>query len=103
MGHAAFSLRNPNKVRALIGSFANANPLRFNAADGSGYAFLEAQVLALDPSNPQVAARLLRAISRWRRYDSGRQAKMQGVLESIVSAKVSRDVYEIAAKCLEPV
>ena len=103
MGHAAFSMRNPNKVRALIGSFANANPLRFNAADGSGYAFLETQVLALDPSNPQVAARLLRAISRWRRYDSGRQAKMQGVLESIVSAKVSRDVYEIAAKCLEPV
>ncbi|MCB1799434.1 MAG: aminopeptidase N C-terminal domain-containing protein, partial [Gammaproteobacteria bacterium] len=102
MGHPGFSMRNPNKVRALIGSFANANPLRFNASDGSGYAFLKTQVLALDPANPQVAARLLRAISRWRRYDEGRQALMKEVLESVVATKVSRDVYEIAAKCLEP-
>jgi len=101
MGHPAFSMRNPNKVRALIGSFANANPVRFHAADGSGYAFLQEQVLALDPANPQIAARLLRAISRWQRYDEGRQAQMRAALEAVVAAKVSRDVYEIAVKSLE--
>ena len=71
MRHPAFSMRNPNRVRALVGSFANANPVRFHAADGSGYAFLREQVLALDPANPQIAARLLRAISRWRRLRRG--------------------------------
>jgi aminopeptidase N len=101
MEHPAFSLRNPNKVRALIGSFANANPLRFHAADGSGYEFLQEQVLALDPANPQIAARLLRVLSRWERYDEGRQAKMRAVLESVLAAKVSKDVYEIAAKSLD--
>ena len=101
MQHPAFSMRNPNKVRALIGGFANANPVRFHAADGSGYAFLREQVLALDPANPQIAARLLRAVSRWRRYDEGRQVQMRAVLEAVVAKKVSRDVYEIAAKSLE--
>ncbi len=101
MGHPGFSLRNPNKVRALIGSFANGNPLRFHAIDGSGYVFLQEQVFALDPANPQIAARLLRALSRWQRYDPERQAKMRTVLESVVAAKVSKDVYEIATKSLE--
>jgi aminopeptidase N len=101
MGHDAFSLHNPNKVRALIGSFANANPQRFHAADGSGYRFLKEQVLALDPANPQIAARLLRAISRWRRYDAARQSLMRAVLEEIAAGKVSKDVYEIASKSLE--
>jgi aminopeptidase N len=101
MQHPGFSMRNPNRVRALVGAFANANPLRFHASDGSGYAFLREQVLALDTFNPQIAARLLRAISRWRRFDQGRQAHMRAVLEDVVSSKVSRDVYEIAAKSLE--
>jgi aminopeptidase N len=101
MQHGAFSLTNPNKVRALIGTFANANPVRFHAPDGSGYRFLAEQVLALDPLNPQIAARLLRSLSRWRRYDRDRQAYMRLALEDIVAAQVSRDVYEIASKSLE--
>ncbi len=100
MGHAAFSLQNPNKVRALIGSFANANPLRFHAADGSGYAFTRDQVMALDGANPQIAARLLRSMSRWKRFDEGRQVHLRGALEQVAAAKVSKDVYEIAAKSL---
>ena len=100
MRHSAFSMRNPNKVRSLIGAFANGNPVRFHAADGSGYAFLRDQVLALDPDNPQIAARLLRALSRWRRYDEGRQQAMQAALKVVLDAKVSKDVYEIAAKSL---
>jgi len=101
MGHPAFSMSNPNRVRALIGSFANANPLRFHAADGSGYDFLREQVLVLDAANPQIAARLLRAVSRWQRYDEGRQSHMRKALEAVVAASVSRDLYEIAVKSLE--
>ena len=101
MRHPTFSLRNPNKVRALIGSFTSANPLRYHAADGSGYAFHVARTLELDPINPQVAARLLAPLGRWRRFDAGRQAHMIAALERILAApQLSRDVYEIASKSL---
>ncbi len=101
MDHPAFSMTNPNRVRALIGAFVNGNPVNFHAADGSGYAFLVEQVLALDPLNPQIAARLARALSRWQRYDEQRQAHAQEALQRLVSAGVSRDVYEIASRSLE--
>ncbi len=101
MEHPAFSLTNPNKVRALIGAFVNANPLHFHAADGSGYRFLAEQVLALDPLNPQVAARLLRALARWRRYDEARQEGMRAALRQVLEHEVSKDVYEVAARSLE--
>jgi len=99
--HPAFSLRNPNKVRALIGSFTQANPLRYHAADGSGYDFHADRVLELDRINPNIAARLLAPLGRWRRFDPVRQAKMTAALERILAApKLSRDVYEIASKSL---
>jgi aminopeptidase N len=101
MGHPAFSLTNPNKVRALIGAFVNGNPRHFHAADGSAYAFLASQVLALDPLNPQIAARLLRALARWRRYDETRQQAMRAALQQVLDGEVSRDVYEVAARSLE--
>lgn len=100
MSHPAFSIKNPNKVRSLIGAFANGNPLRFHAADGSGYQFLADQVLALDELNPQVASRMLRVMSRWQRYDEKRQHQMKAALERVVAANVSKDVYEIASKSL---
>jgi len=99
--HPAFSIRNPNKVRSLVGMFANANPLRFHAADGRGYRLLADRVLELDPLNPQVAARLLPPLGRWRRFDTARQALMRTELERILAAEnLSRDVYEIASKAL---
>jgi len=101
MSHSAFSMTNPNKVRALIGAFAHGNPLRFHAADGSGYRFVGEQVMRLDDDNPQVAARLLRALSRWQRFDTGRQSSMRAVLREIAAAGVSKDVYEVASKSLE--
>lgn len=101
LSHPAFSLRNPNKVRALIGSFTSGNQLRYHAADGSGYAFHADRILELDPINPDVAARLLTPLGRWRRFDQGRQAKMKQALERILGApKLSRGVYEIASKSL---
>ncbi|MFL6624408.1 MAG: aminopeptidase N [Sulfurifustis sp.] len=99
--HPAFSIRNPNKVYALIGGFA-ANHVRFHAADGSGYAFLAEQVIALDKLNPQVAARMARAFDRWKKFDSGRQAHARAALERIRNAPgLSKDVAEIATKAMQ--
>ncbi|PWV63449.1 aminopeptidase N [Plasticicumulans acidivorans] len=99
--HPAFNLRNPNKVRALVGAFCNNNAVRFHAADGSGYAFLVERIVELDPLNPQIAARLLGALTRWRQYDAGRQALMRGALERILDLRgLSPDVFEIASKAL---
>ena len=97
----AFSIKNPNKVRSLIGAFCSANPARFHAADGAGYAFLADAVLELDQLNPQVASRMLRLMSCWRRYDSSRRELMRFQLQRILSAEgVSKDVYEIASKSI---
>jgi aminopeptidase N len=102
MQHPAFSLHNPNKVRSLIGRFCSANPVRFHAVDGSGYGFLGDRVLELDTLNPSLAARLVQTLSRWRRYDTGRQTLMRKQLERIVSQDgLSKDVYEIASRSLE--
>lgn len=102
LSHPAFSMENPNKVRSLIGAFAAGNPLRFHAADGSGYTFLVDKVLELDGINPQIAARLLRNLSRWRRLDAARQALVRQQLERVLEQPgLSRDLHEVAAKLLE--
>jgi hypothetical protein len=87
---------------ANAGSFTAANPLRYHVANGSDYAFHADRTLELDPLNPQVAARLLAPLGRWRRFDPQRQAKMKAELARILAApKLSRDVYEIASKSLQ--
>jgi aminopeptidase N len=102
LSHPAFSMENPNKVRSLIGAFAAGNPLRFHAPDGSGYTFLVDRVLELDGINPQIAARLLRNLSRWRRLDPARQALVKAQLERIgQQPEISRDLHEVAARLLE--
>ncbi|MBE87845.1 MAG: aminopeptidase N [Rhodospirillaceae bacterium] len=102
MEHPSFSIKTPNRVRALIGAFCSANQLRFHAKDGSGYAFLSDQVARLNAINPQIAARLLAPLSRWRRFDTARQPLMQAALERILARDdVSRDVFEIASKTLQ--
>ncbi|MBV2121087.1 MAG: aminopeptidase N [Candidatus Thiodiazotropha sp. (ex Ctena orbiculata)] len=99
MEHPAFSIRNPNKVRSLIGAFCSTNLFAFHAADGSGYEFLTDQVITLDSLNPQIAARLLRIMSRWRRYDEPRQHLMRKAFERVLAqADISKDVFEIASK-----
>ena len=101
MQHPAFDLKNPNRVRALIGAFSQANPLHFHAANGQGYQFLADQIIALNTLNPQVASRMLSALTSWRRYDAGRQALMKAQLERIMTVDaVSSDVYEVASKSL---
>ena len=100
LAHPAFDLKVPNKVYALIRTFAG-NHVRFHAADGAGYAFLADQVLALDRLNPQVAARMARGFDRWKRFDASRRDKAKAQLERIRDhAGLSRDVAEIVTKAL---
>ncbi len=101
MQHPAFDLKNPNRVRALIGAFSQANPLHFHAANGQGYRFLADQIIALNTLNPQVASRMLSALTSWRRYDEDRQELMKAQLERIMTTEaISKDVYEVASKSL---
>lgn len=85
---------------ALVRTFG-ANHRHFHAADGAAYRFMAAQVAALDPVNPQVAARLARSFDRWRRFDAGRQAHARAALESLHQRpELSRDVFEVVGKAL---
>ena len=99
--HAAFSVANPNRVRALIGSFAQVNHTQFNRGDGAGYDFVADFVLALDPKNPQVAARLMGAFRSWRALEAGRRQRAEAVLRRVAAAAaLSRDVHDIVARTL---
>jgi aminopeptidase N len=101
MRHEAFSLRNPNKVRSLIGTFCHGNPACFHAADGSGYTFWAEQVIALDALNPQVAARLARAAAQWKKLEPRRRALLHAALNRIAAqAGLSKDTFEIVSKSL---
>ncbi|GHD71945.1 aminopeptidase N [Vogesella fluminis] len=100
MTHPAFTLKNPNKARALLGSFGR-NMLHFHAADGSGYQFLAGQIMLLDDINPQVASRLVTAFNRRRKLEPQRQQLMTSVLQQILAKPgLSNDVFEIVSKNL---
>jgi aminopeptidase N len=100
MRHPAFDIRNPNRVRALIGAFS-VNHQRFHAADGSGYALVGEVIRTLDPINPQVAARLAGSFESWKRYDPARQDRMRSELEAIRALKpISPNLFEIVGKIL---
>jgi aminopeptidase N len=99
--HPDFDLRNPNRVRSLVGAFANGNQVRFHDASGAGYRFLAEVIIALDPSNGQVAARMVDPLGTWRRHDSGRAALMREQLEKIMAQpQLSRLTYEKVSKAL---
>jgi len=101
MGHPVFSLKNPNRVRALVGAFAIGNPLRFHDRSGAGYRLLREVIQTLDSINPQTAARMAAAFETWRRYDPERQALMRAELEAIAARPgLSANLYEVATKML---
>ena len=100
LGHKKFSLKNPNRVRALLGNFTQANPSGFNRGDGEGYRLLAGQALKIDRFNPHVAARLLGAFESWRTLEPVRQAHAKAALKDLVGQKLSTDSYEIVSKTL---
>ncbi len=101
MQHEAFTIKNPNKVRALISAFVAGNASQFHQATGEGYAFLADQVISLNGLNPQVAARMVSPLIQWRRYDEFRQNLMKAQLQRILDTpELSKDVYEVVSKGL---
>ena len=101
MQHADFSLRNPNRARSLIFSYCSANPAGFHRADAAGYVYWSEQVLALDAINPQVAARLARAMDRWSRLAEPYRSAAKVAIERVAAkADLSNDVREVIGRAL---
>lgn len=101
MSHPDFDLKNPNKIRALVGAFANNNPINFHRKDGQGYRLLTDVVIELNTLNPQIASRLLNPLTKWRNY-AGRKELMKSELERLAALpNLSKDVFEILTKSLE--
>ncbi|MFW2571002.1 aminopeptidase N [Legionella sp. 29fVS95] len=98
--HPAFHIKNPNKVRAVLGAFCQANPRHFHAINGSGYAFLGEMLAKLDKINPQITARLATPFTRWRRFDQKRQTLMKQQLAQLAKLDLSRDLREVVMKSL---
>jgi aminopeptidase N len=99
--HPAFERKNPNRVRALVGAFAQGNQARFHDASGDGYVFLADEVIILDPVNPTTAARLVQPLGAWRRHGTARQDLMRQQLERVLAApNLSTNTYEMASKSL---
>lgn len=99
--HEAFDWKNPNKVRSVVGAFAGQNLAAFHNPDGSGYDFLAEQVCLLDDRNPQIAARLVTPLTRWRKFAPAYSDQMKAALERIRDKRdLSRDVYEVVHKSL---
>ncbi len=101
LAHPRFNVRNPNRVRSLVGAFTLRNFARFNAADGSGYAFAGDQVMALDATNPQIAASIAGAFNLWKRFPQPRRGFMQAAMQRIAAAPgLSPDVTEVVTRTL---
>ena len=102
MSHEAFSLKNPNRTRSLVGSFLNMNPVHFHAKDGSGYQFAGEILRELNSSNPQVASRLVDPLLKLGKYDEHRQALIKQELEKLKAMdNLAKDLFEKVTKALE--
>ncbi len=102
MNHEAFSLKNPNRTRSLIGSFLAANPVRFHDKSGSGYQFAGEILRQLNDSNPQVASRMIDPLLKFRKYDEARQAMIRAELEKLkVMDNLAKDLFEKVTKALD--
>ena len=100
--HPDFDLKNPNRIRSLVGAFASGNQVRFHDKTGAGYAFLADIVIQLDPANPQVAARIVGPLGQWRRVDTARQDRMKAELRRILALSgLSTNTFEMVSKSLD--
>jgi aminopeptidase N len=99
--HPAFSIKNPNKIRSLIGAFCSGNHVRFHDGSGAGYEFLTEQLITIDRFNAQIAARMVSPFINWRKYEPNRQRLMKTQLEHLAAQEhLSNDLYEIVKKSL---
>ncbi|WP_281646210.1 aminopeptidase N [Parendozoicomonas sp. Alg238-R29] len=100
MEHKAFDKKNPNKMRSVVSVFCGRNLVNFHDLSGSGYEFLADEVIRVDTLNPQLAARLINPMTRWKRYDEKRRELMQKALKRIQSHDLSADIFEVVSKSL---
>ncbi|KZY67865.1 hypothetical protein A3739_11735 [Oleiphilus sp. HI0067] len=101
MEHPDFDFLNPNKLRSVVGVFANQNLENFHKLDGSAYAFLADQIIKLDDLNPQIASRLATPLTRWKKYNPARQALLRSQLTRIQGkSNLSKDLREVVDKSL---
>ncbi len=101
MQHPSFTIQNPNRARALIATFCATNHIHFHAEDGAGYAFLVEQVRVVDKFNPQLAARLIEPLTRFKKFNAVRQGLMRAQLEKIANTPdLSKDIFEVVSKTL---
>ncbi|MGA8513632.1 MAG: DUF3458 domain-containing protein, partial [Burkholderiaceae bacterium] len=101
MQHADFNLKNPNRARSVIFSYCSANPGAFHRRDAAGYLYWAEQVLALDAINPQVAARLARAMDRWKKLAPPYQnAALEAIKRVAAKGDLSNDVREVVSRAL---
>jgi aminopeptidase N len=99
--HPAFDAKNPNRLRALVSTFANFNPVRFHDPSGAGYRFLADQILAVDRYNPMIAARLVDPLGGWRRYKPELGELMKAELQRILKTEgLSKNVFELVTRAL---
>lgn len=102
MKDPVFNINNPNKVSALLGSFARGNLVQFHALDGAAYEFLADTIMDIDQRNPSLSARFVGMFNQWKRFDSKRQTMMRAQIERIVAKPgISPGAYEIASKALQ--
>ncbi|CAM3578707.1 Aminopeptidase N [Vibrio aerogenes CECT 7868] len=102
MEHEAFTMKNPNRIRSLIGAFLNYNPKRFHDKSGSGYQFAGKILQQLNTINPQVASRMVDPLLKFKRYDKDRQALMKKELEALLNMdNLAKDLYEKVTKALD--
>ena len=101
MTHPDFNLKNPNRARSVIFSFCSANPAGFHRSDAAGYVFWSERVLELDAINPQVAARLARALDRWKKLaEPYRSAAREAIARVAAKSDLSADVREVVTRAL---
>ena len=98
LAHSDFDATVPNRVRAVIGQFANNNPVAFHDAEGRGYGLIAKQLLAIDARNPQLASRLAGAFGIWQKLDESRQAHILRELDGLLSCDLSSDTRETLSR-----
>jgi aminopeptidase N len=99
--HESFDIKNPNKVRSVIGAFAGQSLINFHAPDGAGYQLLADKIILLNRLNPQIASRLVSPLSKWSRYVDFQAQQMKLQLQRIMAEEdLSKDVYEVVSKSL---
>jgi aminopeptidase N len=99
--HESFDIKNPNKVRSVIGAFAGQSLINFHAPDGAGYKLLADKIILLNRLNPQIASRLVSPLSKWSRYVDSQAQQMKQQLQRIMAEEdLSKDVYEVVSKSL---